>query len=322
MSVINLHVSCSSTSIRSERRFDKGTTIATLKVGAASRGLATGLFAPCANRLCDRQTRPAGAALMDIASNAGYRRGILHRRRLAHAWQDATQRRLNASPLCCCGANSACQPPRDLSPRLCQQGRQKPPHQPTLRPHHPPTRHDHVFSVSTPNKPQTPNPKQGKLEMLVGAAAAQMRLELYDREEKKVCDLDDDEAMLGRYPVEDYFRIHVVDLNPSATVGQFEDVSKVEKFELTDEEYSKRTDTVMAFKKRNKLGRFDPERAAAMAKKEEEQEHEGEEDAKAINKGDRCEVTIPGTGGPRRGMVMYKGGWAGLFTIHPRFRRG
>ncbi len=51
-------------------------------------------------------------------------------------------------------------------------------------------------------------------------------------------------------------RAQVVDANPQAKTRQFEDVSAVQKFELTQEEYESRTDTVRAFKERNKLGRF------------------------------------------------------------------
>lgn len=45
----------------------------------------------------------------------------------------------------------------------------------------------------------------------------------------------------GYYPVEDYMRIEVSDTNPRKSRAQFSDVSQVEKFELTDEQYGKRT---------------------------------------------------------------------------------
>lgn len=53
--------------------------------------------------------------------------------------------------------------------------------------------------------------------------------------------LDGEERMLGSYPVEDYMRIHVVDTNPHRIKNQYTDVSLVEKFELTDDQYEKRT---------------------------------------------------------------------------------
>lgn len=47
--------------------------------------------------------------------------------------------------------------------------------------------------------------------------------------------------MLGAYPVEDYMRIHVTDTNPHRIKNQYTDVSLVEKFELTTDEYEKRS---------------------------------------------------------------------------------
>ena len=53
--------------------------------------------------------------------------------------------------------------------------------------------------------------------------------------------LDDESRMLGSYPVEDYMRLHVIDTNPHRIKNQYTDVSLVEKFELTDDQYEKRT---------------------------------------------------------------------------------
>ena len=36
-----------------------------------------------------------------------------------------------------------------------------------------------------------------------------MNLEVYNKDDKLVCALDDDEALLGSYPVDNGFRIHV-----------------------------------------------------------------------------------------------------------------
>lgn len=69
---------------------------------------------------------------------------------------------------------------------------------------------------------------------------------------------------------------------------------------MDDEKYSAMRGTVRDFKQRNKMGRFNPEFAAAKAKMAEEQEKEGEEEAKAIKVGDRCQVLV---GGTKRGEV-------------------
>jgi len=50
---------------------------------------------------------------------------------------------------------------------------------------------------------------QGKLELVTGSIAANMRLEVYDKENKIVCKLDNNEASLGSYPVDDGMRLHV-----------------------------------------------------------------------------------------------------------------
>ena len=50
---------------------------------------------------------------------------------------------------------------------------------------------------------------QGKLELLTGATPANMKLEVYNKENKLVCKIDNDNAMLGSYPVDDGMRLHV-----------------------------------------------------------------------------------------------------------------
>ena len=57
--------------------------------------------------------------------------------------------------------------------------------------------------------------------------------------------------------------------DPSKRLGEFEDVSKVEKYVLPEEEYSKRTDSVRAFKQRMKMGRFADQDSDEVKKKEE-----------------------------------------------------
>lgn len=54
-------------------------------------------------------------------------------------------------------------------------------------------------------------------------------------------ELDDDNRMLGSYPVEDYMRLNIVDTNPHRVKNQYTDVSLVEKFEISQDEYEKRT---------------------------------------------------------------------------------
>merc|ERR1719228_2855108 len=65
--------------------------------------------------------------------------------------------------------------------------------------------------------------------------------------------------LMGSYPVDSGMRLHVKDTSGKASAFDDEMLSKVEKFELSQEQYSKRTDTVQAFLKRNNLGKYNEE---------------------------------------------------------------
>ncbi|XP_002741744.1 tubulin-folding cofactor B-like [Saccoglossus kowalevskii] len=149
---------------------------------------------------------------------------------------------------------------------------------------------------------------KGKLELITGCSTAGMLLEVFDKNDKLIVKLSDDIAMLGSYPVDDGMRIHVHD--PTQTVGAFEDVSKVEKFELSKEEYSKRSDSVLAFKKKMKMGQFaevDEEEKARLEKEAQEKLENEKKLADQIKVGSRCEVNNPKNPPVKRGTVMYVG---------------
>lgn len=52
-------------------------------------------------------------------------------------------------------------------------------------------------------------PAQCKLELVVGSPASCMELELYGADDKFYSKLDQEDALLGSYPVDDGCRIHV-----------------------------------------------------------------------------------------------------------------
>ncbi|XP_055030616.2 tubulin-folding cofactor B [Misgurnus anguillicaudatus] len=146
---------------------------------------------------------------------------------------------------------------------------------------------------------------KSKLELIVGTPAGCMDLELFGTSDKFLQKLDDNDALLGSYHVDDDCRIHVTDRSGTQS-GDFSDLSKVEKFEIPDEAYDKRTDSVRNFKKNMKLGRFNEENRAkqeeALAKKEEEEKAA----AAAIAVGNRCKVVVQGQ--PTKiGTVMFVG---------------
>lgn len=151
---------------------------------------------------------------------------------------------------------------------------------------------------------------KGKLELLTGGNSVTMIIEVYDKNDKLICKLEEGQRLLGSYPIDDGMRIHVIDNFSSTT----EDLNRVKKFEISEEEYAKKTDTVKAFLEKNKLGKYNEEE---MKKKIEEKklEEEAEERLASLCKvGDRCEVSVPNQ--PRRkatilyiGKTEFKEGW-------------
>lgn len=142
-----------------------------------------------------------------------------------------------------------------------------------------------------------------KLELVVGTPASCMDLELYSLDNKLIMRMDSDDSLLGSYPVDDGCRIHVIDKSGSR-IGEYEDVSKVEKYEISNDAYEKRSDSVRSFLKRNKMGQFKDE---SMAKSDLEQKLAMEKSlAETIAIGARCEIHASGQP-TKRGTVMYSG---------------
>eukprot|EP01135_Chromosphaera_perkinsii_P000412 Nk52_evm59s78 gene=Nk52_evmTU59s78 len=158
-----------------------------------------------------------------------------------------------------------------------------------------------------------------KLELITGASFANMKLQLFSDKDVLLCDMNEDERPIGFYPVQEFYRIHVIDTNPYVQKGEFEDTSRVEKMEMTEEEYANKQDTVRAFKMRNKMGRF----ADDYEEKKKAKEDAEAELASKINVGERCEIAVKGAP-TRRGTVMYvgktsfkDGSWVGVQYDEP-----
>ncbi|XP_040903001.1 tubulin-folding cofactor B [Toxotes jaculatrix] len=146
---------------------------------------------------------------------------------------------------------------------------------------------------------------KGKLEMVIGAPASGMDLELFSASDKLLQKMDDNEALLGSYPVDDDCRIHVIDRS-GGQMDEFSDVSKVEKFELSDEAYDKKTDTARSFMKKLRVGRFNEEEVAKKKAELAAREEEQKAAAETIPVGSRCQVQVPGQP-TKLGTVMYVG---------------
>ncbi|PLW52627.1 hypothetical protein PCANC_06274 [Puccinia coronata f. sp. avenae] len=110
---------------------------------------------------------------------------------------------------------------------------------------------------------------KSKLQPITGIPADSQRLALNhlpgQSDSSRSVLLDNDQLTLLDYGVQEGATIDVVDMDPHAAsqAGQYNDVSQVDKFELPKEEYEKRSDSLLAFKMRNKLGRFSDSDSAA-----------------------------------------------------------
>jgi len=147
---------------------------------------------------------------------------------------------------------------------------------------------------------------KSKLEMITGGSAGSMTISVFDKDDKPVCSLDNDSAMLGSFPVDDGHRLDVHDT--SRTKGEFENTSTVEKFELSKDEYSNKADTLQAYLKKNKLGKYNEEEMAALAKEKEDQEKKEEQRIcdGGIKVDARCQVAVPNQL-KKRGTIKYVG---------------
>ncbi|KAG8448498.1 hypothetical protein GDO86_015548 [Hymenochirus boettgeri] len=144
-----------------------------------------------------------------------------------------------------------------------------------------------------------------KLELVVGSPASCMDLQLYGVENFFLQNLDQDDALLGSYPVDDGCRIHVIDKSGTKT-GEYEDLSRVEKYEISQEAYEKRTDSVRSFLKKNRLGKFNETETLQKQENDERKRDEERIAAESITVGARCEVRVSGQP-TKRGTVMYVG---------------
>ncbi|BGP55342.1 hypothetical protein JCM8202_002158 [Rhodotorula sphaerocarpa] len=116
-----------------------------------------------------------------------------------------------------------------------------------------------------------------------------------------VAALDDDSRTLAGYGVQEYMTIRVESSDPHASSlgGQYTDDASVEKFELTEEEYAARRDTVLAYKKRSQLGRFAPAASSGPASPAASIPAD-------LVPGARCEVALS-EAHSRRGTVRFVG---------------
>jgi len=145
---------------------------------------------------------------------------------------------------------------------------------------------------------------KNKLELITGGSASTMRLSLYDKQDQFVTALDSETALLGSFPIDDDMRLHVED--KSCKKGEFEDTSNVQKYELTEEQYGARQDTLKAYLERTKQGKYDEAEMARLAAVKEAKQRAMEAAAAQVTVGARCQLARPGQL-PVRGAVRFCG---------------
>jgi tubulin-folding cofactor B len=134
-----------------------------------------------------------------------------------------------------------------------------------------------------------------------------MRLDLKNESGVTVETNLQDDKMLGYYQCRDEFSLHVVDLQPAPQQTNFDDVSKVQKFEISEETYQKRQDNARAFRERM-IAQQRAELAAQGVEIKELHPDSYKDQAASIRVGDRCRCSP----GERLGTVQYVGRVAGL----------
>lgn len=156
-----------------------------------------------------------------------------------------------------------------------------------------------------------------KLKSHTGTAVGAMLLQMKDLSGQTVATLSDDNSVLGFYSPQDGFTLHIVDIDPNSASadGWLTDVSKVDKYEISEEDYNARENTYRKFKeqklKEDPTWTLQKEIAKRSGKEIKEAVSDPEfqsEEAKAISVGNRCEV-YPGS---KRGEVMFVGKVEGL----------
>lgn len=146
---------------------------------------------------------------------------------------------------------------------------------------------------------------KNKLELITGFMAADMKLRLMNKDKKLLCDMDDEERMLGFYPVEDGYYVHVE--SSQQPIGQ--DDPNFKRYELTDEEYAKKKGTVKEFKQKMKLGQYSDAKIESDEQRAQQAKEKLEAEKRMIDTmkvGSRCKVTAANAP-TRLGTVMYLG---------------
>ncbi|EDU46498.1 tubulin-folding cofactor B [Pyrenophora tritici-repentis Pt-1C-BFP] len=122
---------------------------------------------------------------------------------------------------------------------------------------------------------------KARLEPITGVPAScqQLSLRVGSQDAVAISAVDEKQTRLAAFPLQPYAEMTVVDTRPSAARTDFTDLSSVTKYEMPAAEYEHRSDSVLAWKKAQKLGRFDPDAPSIEQQKIRASEREVEERA-------------------------------------------
>jgi tubulin-folding cofactor B len=128
--------------------------------------------------------------------------------------------------------------------------------------------------------------------------------------------LSDESSLVGDalYGLHRGSEIEIIDARPAGMRQSFNfaDLSSVEKYQMPESQYEKLDDSVLAWKKRAKLGRFDPSVSQKTAEEMAEERRRADREVierRQIDVGMRCRV---GRDDARRGVVRFVGEIGGL----------
>ncbi|XXG97062.1 hypothetical protein Hte_003356 [Hypoxylon texense] len=143
-----------------------------------------------------------------------------------------------------------------------------------------------------------------KLEPVTGIPPSCQRISLKtaSKETIPVEAADEDTTLLSSFPLSAYVELHIVDTRPANARVNLNDTSGVDKYVMPAEEYERKSDSVLAWKKAEKLGRFNPD--APSLEKAKIDAFDSEIKSRGIEVGKRCRV---GGDDSRRGEIKYVG---------------
>ncbi|KAF3002903.1 hypothetical protein E8E13_002080 [Curvularia kusanoi] len=146
---------------------------------------------------------------------------------------------------------------------------------------------------------------KNRLEPITGvpASSQQLSLRVGSQDAVPITAQDEEQARLAQFPLQPYAEIIVIDTRPAAARTDFSDLSAVDKYVMPTAEYESRTDSVLAWKKAQKLGRFDPN--APTIEQQKILASEREVDERGLVVGSR--VRLLPESDARRGTISFTG---------------